>query len=121
VRELESAAKGGERAGLTWLGGLEEDQQSFYVDLVLGSPSYEGGVPEGQRAPSLPAIEVPGVGALSPAATHLLWDYAAAVVAEWTAWDRQMEEDATAGRLGKVKEMGAQALRDHAAGFTKPL
>lgn len=33
-------------------------------------------------------------------------------------WDRQIEEDAKAGRLDKLAE---QALADHRAGRTKPL
>ncbi len=37
---------------------------------------------------------------------------------DWTAWDRQIEQDARAGRLDALAE---QALRDHAAGKTKPL
>ena len=37
---------------------------------------------------------------------------------DWTAWDHQIEQDARAGRLDALAE---QALRDHAAGKTKPL
>ncbi len=37
---------------------------------------------------------------------------------DWTAWDRQIEQDARAGRLDALAE---QALRDHAAGKTKPI
>ena len=45
-------------------------------------------------------------------------------LAEWFAehhadlWDRQIEADAEAGRLDKLAE---QALKDHAAGKTKPV
>jgi hypothetical protein len=37
---------------------------------------------------------------------------------DWTAWDRQIEGDAQAGRLD---DLAAKALRDHAAGKTTPL
>ncbi|MCI0549099.1 MAG: hypothetical protein L0027_17685 [Candidatus Rokubacteria bacterium] len=37
---------------------------------------------------------------------------------DWTAWDRQIERDAQAGRLD---DLAAKALRDHAAGKTTPL
>lgn len=37
---------------------------------------------------------------------------------DWAAWDRQIERDVRAGRLDVL---GGQALRDHAAGKTKPL
>ena len=37
---------------------------------------------------------------------------------DWAAWDRQLERDAQAGRLD---ELAARALRDHAAGKTTPL
>ena len=37
---------------------------------------------------------------------------------DWTIWDRQIERDAEAGRLD---DLGATALRDHAAGKTTPL
>ena len=37
---------------------------------------------------------------------------------DWAAWDRQIERDAQAGRLD---ELAARALRDHAAGKTTPL
>jgi hypothetical protein len=37
---------------------------------------------------------------------------------DWAAWDRQIERDAQAGRLDAL---AAKALRDHAAGKTKPL
>ena len=37
---------------------------------------------------------------------------------DWTAWDHQIEQDARTGRLDALAE---QALRDHAAGKTKPL
>ena len=37
---------------------------------------------------------------------------------DWAAWDRQIERDAQAGRLD---DLAAKALRDHAAGKTTPL
>ena len=37
---------------------------------------------------------------------------------DWAAWDRQIERDAQAGRLD---DLANKALRDHAAGKTKPL
>jgi len=37
---------------------------------------------------------------------------------DWAAWDRQIERDAQAGRLD---DLAAKALRDHAAGQTTPL
>lgn len=37
---------------------------------------------------------------------------------DWAAWDRQIERDAQAGRLD---DLAARALRDHAAGRTTPL
>ncbi len=37
---------------------------------------------------------------------------------DWAAWDRQLERDVQAGRLDDLAE---EALRDHAAGKTKPL
>ena len=37
---------------------------------------------------------------------------------DWTEWDRQLERDVQAGRLDDLAE---KALRDHAAGKTKPL
>jgi hypothetical protein len=37
---------------------------------------------------------------------------------DWAAWDRQIERDAEAGRLD---DLASKALRDHAAGNTKPL
>jgi len=37
---------------------------------------------------------------------------------DWAAWDRQIERDAAAGRLD---DLAARALRDHAAGKTTPL
>jgi hypothetical protein len=37
---------------------------------------------------------------------------------DWAAWDRQMERDSEAGRLD---ELAAKALRDHAAGKTTHL
>jgi hypothetical protein len=37
---------------------------------------------------------------------------------DWAAWDRQLERDARAGRLDDLAE---KALRDHAAGKSKPL
>ena len=37
---------------------------------------------------------------------------------DWAAWDRQLERDAEAGRLD---DLAARALRDHAAGKTTPL
>jgi hypothetical protein len=121
VAELENATKRGTSSGLAWLHGLSEEQQSFYLNLVLSGSSHEGPVSERQRASGLPVLQFPGVGELSQAATNLLREYADAVVAEWGAWDRQIEDDTKAGRLGNLEAMGAQALRDHAAGLTKPL
>jgi len=37
---------------------------------------------------------------------------------DWVAWDRQLERDVHAGKLDALAE---KALRDHAAGKTKPL
>lgn len=37
---------------------------------------------------------------------------------DWAAWDRQLERDVAAGKLDALAE---KALRDHAAGKTKPL
>jgi hypothetical protein len=37
---------------------------------------------------------------------------------DWTVWDRQIEDDASAGRLDAAAD---KALRDHAAGKTTPL
>jgi hypothetical protein len=37
---------------------------------------------------------------------------------DWVAWDRQLERDVRAGKLDALAE---KALRDHAAGKTKPL
>jgi hypothetical protein len=37
---------------------------------------------------------------------------------DWAAWDRQLERDVRAGKLDALAE---KALRDHAAGKTKPL
>ena len=37
---------------------------------------------------------------------------------DWAAWDRQIERDAQAGRLD---DLAAKALRDHAAGKSTPL
>ena len=37
---------------------------------------------------------------------------------DWAAWDRQLERDVRAGRLDDLAE---KALRDHAAGKSKPL
>jgi hypothetical protein len=37
---------------------------------------------------------------------------------DWAFWDRQIERDAQAGRLD---DLAARALRDHAAGKTTPL
>jgi hypothetical protein len=37
---------------------------------------------------------------------------------DWAAWDRQIEGDSQAGRLD---DLAAKALRDHAAGKTTPL
>jgi hypothetical protein len=37
---------------------------------------------------------------------------------DWAAWDRQLEQDVRAGKLDALAE---KALRDHAAGKTKPL
>jgi len=37
---------------------------------------------------------------------------------DWAAWDRQLERDVQAGRLDDLAD---EALRDHAAGKTKPI
>jgi hypothetical protein len=37
---------------------------------------------------------------------------------DWAAWDRQLERDVQAGNLDTLAD---KALRDHAAGKTKPL
>jgi hypothetical protein len=37
---------------------------------------------------------------------------------DWAAWDRQIERDSQTGRLD---DLAAKALRDHAAGKTTPL
>jgi len=37
---------------------------------------------------------------------------------DWAAWDRQIERDSQTGRLD---DLAARALRDHAAGKTTPL
>ena len=37
---------------------------------------------------------------------------------DWAAWDRQIERDSQAGRLD---DLAAKALHDHAAGKTTPL
>jgi hypothetical protein len=37
---------------------------------------------------------------------------------DWSAWDRQIERDAQGGRLD---DLAAKALRDHAAGKSTPL
>ncbi|HEV8614830.1 MAG TPA: hypothetical protein VGU22_04990 [Methylomirabilota bacterium] len=37
---------------------------------------------------------------------------------DWVAWDRQLERDVKAGKLDHLAD---KALRDHAAGNTKPL
>jgi hypothetical protein len=37
---------------------------------------------------------------------------------DWAAWDRQIERDSQAGRLD---DLAAKALRDHAAGKSTPL
>ena len=37
---------------------------------------------------------------------------------DWAAWDRQIERDSQAGRLD---DLAAKTLRDHAAGKTTPL
>jgi hypothetical protein len=37
---------------------------------------------------------------------------------DWAAWDHQLERDVEAGRLD---DLAARALRDHAAGKTTPL
>jgi hypothetical protein len=37
---------------------------------------------------------------------------------DWAIWDRQIERDAEAGRLD---DLAARALHDHAAGKTTPL
>ena len=37
---------------------------------------------------------------------------------DWAAWDRQLERDVQAGKLDQLAD---RALRDHAAGKSKPL
>lgn len=37
---------------------------------------------------------------------------------DWVAWDKQLERDV---RAGKLDALAGKALRDHAAGKTKPL
>jgi hypothetical protein len=37
---------------------------------------------------------------------------------DWAVWDRQIERDVAAGKLD---ELAAQALREHASGHTAPL
>ena len=37
---------------------------------------------------------------------------------DWAAWDRQLKRDVQAGKLDTLAD---KALRDHAAGKTKPL
>jgi hypothetical protein len=37
---------------------------------------------------------------------------------DWVAWDRQLEQDIRAGKLDALAD---EALRDHAAGKTKPI
>jgi hypothetical protein len=37
---------------------------------------------------------------------------------DWAVWDREIERDSQAGRLD---DLAAKALRDHAAGKTTPL
>jgi hypothetical protein len=37
---------------------------------------------------------------------------------DWAIWDRQIERDSDAGRLD---DLAARALRDHAAGKTTPI
>jgi len=37
---------------------------------------------------------------------------------DWAIWDRQIERDSEAGRLD---DLAARALRDHAAGKTTPI
>ena len=37
---------------------------------------------------------------------------------DWAAWDRQLERDVRAGKLDALAD---EALREHAAGDTKPL
>jgi hypothetical protein len=37
---------------------------------------------------------------------------------DWAAWDRQLEDDIRAGKLDALAD---EALRDHAAGKTKPI
>ena len=37
---------------------------------------------------------------------------------DWAAWDKQLERDV---RAGKLDAMAEKALRDHAAGKTKPV
>jgi len=40
------------------------------------------------------------------------------VTFDWDAWDRQLERDAATGRLDALAD---EALREHAAGNTKPV
>jgi hypothetical protein len=37
---------------------------------------------------------------------------------DWAEWDRQIEEDASAGKLDAL---AARALKDHAAGKSRPI
>ncbi len=53
---------------------------------------------------------------LSPGEVRKLVSWLAEFEAE--LWDKQIEDDAKAGRLDKLAE---QALADHRAGLTKPL
>ena len=56
------------------------------------------------------------IASLSPAEIFKLGSWFAQVHAD--AWDQQIAEDVTAGRLNKL---AAQALADHNAGRTTPL
>jgi hypothetical protein len=40
---------------------------------------------------------------------------------DWDAWDRQIEKDSDAGRLGFFEELAEQTRRERLAGLTKPL
>ncbi len=40
---------------------------------------------------------------------------------DWAAWDRRLERDVRDVRAGKLDDLAEKALRDHAAGKTKPL
>ena len=40
---------------------------------------------------------------------------------DWELWDREIEEDAAAGRLGPFEKMAEEALREYREGKTTPL